>query len=157
MMRFSYRFFSRFSKKNSLTTFFHEALELSVPLRIRSATCASEAKWEIMQDTLFSLEPQPVEVKNPARDEDITLIFNTAFVRTRTPSKDRNLAAELAALSQTPAGAAIRGAAQALAKQQGLSELEASEQIITTFRKLDKVWKTFLLQEGMARLNGEES
>ena len=88
-------------------------------------------------------------------NDEMSLTFNTAFVRTRAPAESRNLAAELAQISSSPACQAILAAAQELAKTQNISELEASEQLIHTFRKLDEVWSAYLHQEGLARLNSD--
>jgi hypothetical protein len=87
--------------------------------------------------------------------EDVGVIFNTAFVRSRALSPGRDLTGELAEISKTPAYQAIMQAALQLAQTQNISELEAAEQIITTFRKMDDVWKNYVLQEGMARITGE--
>jgi hypothetical protein len=108
---------------------------------------------ELMQDTLFSISVVGSVQKDPL--EDMSLIFNTAFVRARAPSQARDLSAELAQLSNTPACRAILAAAQQLATSQGISEMEAAEQIIQTFKKLDDVWGAYLYQEGLARLNSD--
>jgi hypothetical protein len=84
--------------------------------------------------------------------EDLSVIFNTAFVRSRAPSPQRDLAAEIAELSKSPAYNAILIAAQQLALTQNISELEAAEQIISAFRKMDDVWGAYLTQEGLARI-----
>jgi hypothetical protein len=94
--------------------------------------------------------------ENPfEKAEDVGVIFNTAFVRSRAPSPGRDLTAELAELSQSAAYQAIMAASHQLAKAQNISELDAAEQIITTFRKMDDVWKSYLIQEGMARITCE--
>lgn len=106
------------------------------------------------QEPLFSNSYTIAE--NPfEKTEDVGVIFNTAFVRSRAPSPGRDLTGELAELSKSPAYQAIMFAAQQLAKSQDLSELEAAEQIIETFRKMDDVWKCYLLQEGLARITAE--
>jgi hypothetical protein len=87
--------------------------------------------------------------------EDLGVIFNTAFVRSRAPSPGRDLTSELVEISKSPAYQAILVASHQLAKSQNISELDAAELIITTFRKMDDVWKNYLLQEGMARITGE--
>lgn len=104
-----------------------------------------------MQESLFT-------ITSPARHErheEMSLTLNTAFVKTRAPSQGRDLAAELAQLSSTPACRAIFTATEALARQEGLTELEAAERLIETFRKLDALWGSYLHQEGLARLNSE--
>ena len=84
--------------------------------------------------------------------EDLSVIFNTAFVRSRAPSPQRDLAAELAQLMKSPAYQAIINAAQQLAQSQNITELEAADQIIATFKKMDDVWAAYLTQEGLARI-----
>jgi hypothetical protein len=111
--------------------------------------------WPFMssfrQEPLFSSSYTSAE--NPfEKVEDVGVIFNTAFVRSRAPSPGRDLTGELAEISKSPAYQAIILAAHQLAKTQNISELEAAEQIIATFRKMDDVWKSYLLQEGMARI-----
>lgn len=105
--------------------------------------------------TYAAAETKKTQTSTTAAKDEMSLTFNTAFVRTRAPSESRNLAAELAQISNSPACRAILAAAQELAKTQNISELEASEQIIHTFRKLDDVWSAYLHQEGLARLNSE--
>lgn len=85
----------------------------------------------------------------------MSLTFNTAMVSTRAPAQENCLATELAALTETPACRAIFSAARALAQSQNISELEASEQIIRTFRKMDELWGKYVQQEGMARLSAD--
>jgi hypothetical protein len=114
--------------------------------------------WPFMNNS-FRQEPlfsSAYTAENPyEKVEDVGVIFNTAFVRSRAPSPGRDLTGELAELTKSPAYQAIMDAAHQLAQSQKISELEAAEQIIVTFRKLDDVWKHYLLQEGMARLTGE--
>lgn len=104
---------------------------------------------ESMQETLFSIE------ENHPSQQEASIPLNTAFVRSRASAQERDLATELAAISASPAARAILRAARELAREQKLSELEASEQIIQTFRKLDEIWGAYLLQEGLAQLSAE--
>jgi hypothetical protein len=114
---------------------------------------------EFMQDTLFSVPVTAPAIETIQNNpfEDMSLIFNTAFVRNRAPARARDLSAELAQVSNTPAARAILAAAQQLATSQGLSEMEAAEQIIQTFKKLDEIWGAYLYQEGLARLNSDSN
>jgi hypothetical protein len=81
-------------------------------------------------------------------------IFNTAVVSTRTQEM-KDVSGELYALMDTPAFGSILAAARQLAAQQGLSDLQAAEQLIQTFRKLDQIWSGYVYQEGVARLRGQ--
>jgi hypothetical protein len=109
-----------------------------------------------MQDTLFPV-PYPISAPSdhsPAQD-DISLTFNTALIRTRS-SPNRCLATELSQIAGSPACSAIFKATQQLAQSQDISELDAAEQVIRAFRRLDEIWGSYLNQEGLARLKSEE-
>lgn len=82
---------------------------------------------------------------------ELARVFNTALVATRTEAV-RDFSAELYSLVESPAFQAILLAVRQLAKQQGTSEQEASEQIIKTFRKMDRTWSDYLFHEGVDRL-----
>ena len=89
--------------------------------------------------------------------DELTKIFNSAIVSTRVDSgqagaKARDFSAELYTLVQTPAFSAILSAIRLLARSQNLSEREAAEQMIGTFRRLDGVWTDYVFQEGVDRL-----
>jgi hypothetical protein len=116
-----------------------------------------------MHEPLFSIPgtlPLPQTVHAPEGSphkftgalEEMSVTLNTAFVRSLLPPAERNLAAELDMISKTPAYKAITSATQQLAQSQNISELEAAEQLICTFRKMDELWQSYLLQEGMARV-----
>lgn len=106
---------------------------------------------EYVGETYNSAETSSFE-STDGTAEDLSVIFNTAFVRSRAPAPQRDLAAELAEIAKAPAYNAILIAAQQLAQTQNISELEAAEQIIATFRKMDDVWGAYLAQEGLARI-----
>jgi LPS sulfotransferase NodH len=86
--------------------------------------------------------------------ENLTRIFSTALVSSRTPEV-RDFSAELFHLVETPAFHAILGAVRQLAKTQGVSERDAARTIIETFRNLDKLWGDYLFQEGVEQLRGK--
>jgi hypothetical protein len=113
-----------------------------------------QTSFPITFPTLSAAEQHPqIQPQAETVNEDMSLTLNTAFVRSRAPATERNLAAELALISSSPACRAIHAAVQQLAKTQNLSELEAAEQVIHAFRKLDEVWDAYLRQEGMAQLS----
>jgi hypothetical protein len=108
-----------------------------------------------MQDSLFSTPytcSENFEAADAHSSDDLGLTFNTAFVRSRMPASGRDLSAELTEISKTPAYVAVMNVARQLAQAQKISELEAAEQIISTFRKMDEIWGSYLVQEGMARI-----
>lgn len=86
--------------------------------------------------------------------DDIARIFNTAVVSTRS-QESRDCSNELYELVRSPAYQAILSAVKQHSAVAGLTEVQAAEQIIQTFRKLDQIWGTYLYQEGVARLRGQ--
>jgi hypothetical protein len=66
----------------------------------------------------------------------------------------RDFSNEIFELMENPAFRAILGAVRQHARLQGLSERQAAEQIITTFRKMDRVWSDYVFHEGVERLKG---
>ena len=85
---------------------------------------------------------------------DLAKIFNTAVVATRANSI-RDFSTELREILETPELAAILGAVKQHARFGGVSERQASEQIIRAFRNLDQVWADYIFQEGVDRVQGE--
>jgi hypothetical protein len=96
----------------------------------------------------FSHSPRP-QASSPV--DDLSRIFNTALVGTRTEGV-RDLSAELFSLVESPAFRAILSAVRQTARTEGISEREAAEEVIRTFRKVDRIWETYILQEGVDRL-----
>ena len=82
-----------------------------------------------------------------------TRFFNTAIIATKIP-KSANCAAELATLVNSPAFQAIVHAIRDHASKAGLSEEQAAEEIVRTFRDMDRVWDSYIFQEGLDRLRG---
>ena len=85
---------------------------------------------------------------------DLTRLLNAAILSTRSDRK-KDFAAELYQLVESPAYEAILGAIRALASTSGISERQAAEQIVQTFRKVDQVWAEYVFQEGVDRLSGK--
>ncbi len=85
--------------------------------------------------------------------DELTRIFNTALVSTRAKNL-RDSSAELYALLQAPAFRVILGSIRQLSAQQGISELEAAEKVIETFRRIDEIWSDCIFQEGVNQLKG---
>lgn len=85
--------------------------------------------------------------------DELTRIFNSALVTTRAESL-KDFTTELFGLVESPAFRAILAAIRQHARNYGLSEKEAAEQIIQTFRKVDRIWADYIYQEGVDRLRG---
>lgn len=86
----------------------------------------------------------------PAQDE-LARIFNTALVATLAGGA-RDFSTEIFELMESPPFRAILGAVRQHARLQGLSERQAAEQIIASFRKIDQVWSDYVFQEGVDRI-----
>jgi len=86
--------------------------------------------------------------------DDLARIFNTALVATRV-SAPRDFSAELYALIESPAFRTILNAIRQLARLQGISDREAAESLIQTFRKVDRIWGDYIFQEGIDRLKNQ--
>jgi len=82
---------------------------------------------------------------------DLTRIFNTALISTRTESS-RDFSAELFSLVETPAFRSILDSVRTLALREGKSERDAAEEIIRAFRNVDRLWGEYIFQEGVERL-----
>jgi hypothetical protein len=78
-------------------------------------------------------------------------IFNTALVSSHTESRP-DTASEIRKLMEMPAFGASLNATQLLAGEQGVSEIEAARELISTFRKLDRLWGEFLVSVGAERV-----
>lgn len=82
---------------------------------------------------------------------ELTRLLNAAILSTRADRK-RDFAGELYQLVESPAFEAILNAIRNLASTSGMSERQAAEAIIQTFRKVDQVWTEYVFQEGVDRL-----
>ena len=83
--------------------------------------------------------------------DELIRVFNTALVATQAGSQ-RDFSGEIFELIENPAFRAILGAVRQFSRMQGVTERQAAEQIITTFRKMDRVWTDYVFQEGVDRL-----
>jgi signal transduction histidine kinase len=82
-----------------------------------------------------------------------TKLFNTAIIATKIP-KLTNYSAQLNELVQTPAFQFILKAIREYAASTGVSEEQAAEQMVQTFRDIDRVWDAYIFQEGLDKLKG---
>src|SRR6478736_4523434 len=97
-----------------------------------------------------SAPPSPA-ASGQARPDELIRIFNTALVSSQAGS-NRDFSGEIFELMESPAFRAILGAVRQYARLQAMSEKQAAEQIISTFRKMDQVWRDYVFQEGVDRL-----
>jgi hypothetical protein len=102
------------------------------------------------------MNPLPAAASPAAPVDDLVRVFNTALVSTRVEGV-RDFSAEIYALVESPAFRAILNAVRQHARLQGLSERDAAEAIIQTFRKMDRVWGEYVFQEGVDRLKHQPS
>lgn len=94
--------------------------------------------------------PPPPSASAPSQDE-LTRVFNTALVASKVEGV-RDYSAELCAIMESPGFRAILTAVRTLSASEGLTERKAAETIIQTFRRMDRVWGDYLVQEGIDRL-----
>lgn len=83
--------------------------------------------------------------------DELARVFNSALVATRANAA-RDFSGELFALVETPAFRAILAAVRNLSRSQGISDREAAETLVETFRKIDGLWSAYVFQEGVDRL-----
>lgn len=87
----------------------------------------------------------------PPHVDDLVRVFNTALVTSRLET-GRSYTQEMLDLVQTPAFRSLLGAIRTHAKQAGIPERQAAEQMISAFRRMDNLWAEYLIQEGVQRL-----
>ena len=92
-----------------------------------------------------------VSTSSSASTAELTRLLNAAILSTRADRK-KDFAGELYQLVESPAFEAILGAIRNLASSSGMSERQAAEAIVQTFRKVDQVWTEYVFQEGVDRL-----
>ena len=97
--------------------------------------------------------PKDAETLIDPHKERLTQIFNTALVSTHS-EESRDSASALYKLMEERAFGAILQTIQSYAKEDGISEVESAREIIRTFRKIDQIWRDYLIQEGVDRLKG---
>lgn len=94
--------------------------------------------------------------KPSASPGEAARMFNTVLVSSRVRTK-KDFSRELFELTESSAFKAILSAVKQLSQLQGISERQASEQVIQTFRKMDEVWGEYLFHEGVDRLRGQRN
>lgn len=100
--------------------------------------------------------PTPHSSPNPSPNKDeLARIFNTVLVSSQSKGK-RDFSGELAELTDSAPFKAILSAVRQLSKIHGLTERQASEQIIQTFRKMDQIWGEYVFREGLEKLKSSK-
>ena len=102
-------------------------------------------------DFLNQNSANPPQDQSQDQMDDLSRIFNTALVATRTPSS-ASLSDEVYQMMNSPAFRSILVAVRQLSVEQGITEQSAAEEVIRTFRKIDTLWSEFVFQEGVSRI-----
>ncbi len=108
----------------------------------------SNSLGDSFSQTSFSLKSE-----NEVSRARLNQIFNTALVNTRA-EEQTEVTEELYRLMELPAFGCVLKAIQSLAAEQGSSEIDAAREVIRTFRRVDRIWSEYLIQEGVERLKG---
>lgn len=88
--------------------------------------------------------------------DELARVFNTALVATRGGTL-RDFSSELYSLVQSAPFRAILSSVRQFARLQSISEREAAEAIIQTFRKIDRLWTDYIFHEGVDRLKDQSA
>lgn len=80
-----------------------------------------------------------------------TKLFNTAIIATKIPRLS-DYSNQLGTLVQSPAFQAILKAIRDYAVAMNVSEEQAAEEIVQTFRDIDRIWDDYIFQEGLDKL-----
>ncbi|MCM2277971.1 MAG: hypothetical protein NDJ89_07820 [Oligoflexia bacterium] len=81
-------------------------------------------------------------------------VFNSALLSTRGQDEGPVDFSELQDLINSPPIRALLGAIRQLSRVNGISERQAAEQVIRSFRRIDRIWMEYVFQEGLDRLKG---
>ncbi|MGE4232166.1 MAG: hypothetical protein AB7F43_02455 [Bacteriovoracia bacterium] len=81
--------------------------------------------------------------------DEIVRAFNTALLASKIRKANKD---ELSSLLTSEAFQSILLCVRDLANRTGLPEEAAAEQVINTFRELDRLWDDLVFQEGMQKL-----
>ncbi len=92
----------------------------------------------------------------PSGSDNSTKLFNTAVISTKIPAQN-NYSTKLTELVQSRAFRSILQSIQDLARNSGISEETAAEEIVQTFRDIDKIWDSYIFHEGLEKLKGHLS
>lgn len=98
---------------------------------------------------------QRLENEDYNYSEELIRIFNTALVSSQA-NENRDFSTELYQIVETSAFKALLHSIRHHAETQGLTEKQAAEQIILTFRKIDRLWKDYVFHEGIEKLRNPQ-
>lgn len=85
-----------------------------------------------------------------------TKLFNTAIIATKIPTLT-NYSAQLSELVGSAPFQSVLNAIRDYAKTAGIPEEQAAEEVVQTFRKIDRIWDSYIFQEGLDKLKGHLS
>lgn len=91
---------------------------------------------------------------NSLSDEALSKVFNTAILTTQAPISPSE-EEELSRLMGSRAFHAVLGAVRQLAASERMSESDAAEEMIRTFRRLDELWGNYIFREGISKIRGD--
>jgi hypothetical protein len=111
-----------------------------------------------MQNRPFSNQAIASPAKSPSPKPTVTQdplvrIFNAALVSTRSKKK-RDFSGELYELSESSSFKAILNSVRQLSRIHGITERQAAEEVIQTFRKMDEIWGEYVFREGLDKIRG---
>ncbi len=112
--------------------------------------------WEPLDGALPQAEPTPKS--DPRYEPEPTddsaewmSAFSTSLLTTKAATT-RNKINEMAYLMKSPEFEAILAAAKSLSRRLNISKEEATERLISTFRKADEAWASLVVTEGLKAL-----
>jgi hypothetical protein len=97
----------------------------------------------------------PVITPSNPRPDELARVFNTVLVSSQSKGK-RDFSGELAELADSAPFKAILSAVRQLSRIHGLTERQASEQVIQTFRKMDQIWGEYVFREGLEKIKSSK-
>lgn len=97
----------------------------------------------------------PLSAPPTENRDELARIFNTVLVSSQSKGK-RDFSGELSELAESPAFKSILSAVRQLSRIHGMTERQASEQIIQTFRKMDQIWGEYVFREGLEKLKSSK-
>lgn len=90
-------------------------------------------------------------------DEQLIKQINAAFVNSHSSHSLDATAQDLQRILTSPTIGAVIRSIRVLASEQGISEASAAADIVEAMQKLDRIWNRYLIQEGLARIQGSSS
>jgi hypothetical protein len=104
----------------------------------------------------MATDDQPHPKAHQQAHERRVRLFHTAIVSSKAKRAEKNHSQELHRLMNKPAFQSIVDAIGRLASEHQLTDAEAAEQFIETFRELDQLWESYVFQEGIEQLKSPQ-